>query len=149
MYNKKEVIMIKSYRNVLKFSLIILILLFVNVIVYGKEYTEISTGRYSVEERIMDNILPYDIKHFKDLSTSSFDSNKTIRNQQVNVLTIPSNLDIKVTPWAYIQKSRWNLAPVTKIITDYEANNPGYKVIAAVNGDFFDINAKNNFPYVP
>lgn len=141
--------MIKSYRNVLKFSLIILILLFVNVIVYGKEYTEISTGRYSVEERIMDNILPYDIKHFKDLSTSSFDSNQTIRNQQVNVLTIPSNLDIKVTPWAYIQKSRWNLAPVTKIITDYEANNPGYKVIAAVNGDFFDINAKNNFPYVP
>ena len=30
---------------------------------------------------------------------------------------------------------------------NFEALNPGYRVVAAVNGDFFDINAHKNLPY--
>lgn len=67
--------------------------------------------------------------------------------QQVHLLEVPSSQEIKVIPWANLDNNKWSLTTVRGLIEHYEKNNPGYRVIAAVNGDFFDINANKNLPY--
>lgn len=67
--------------------------------------------------------------------------------QQVHLLEVPSSKDIKIIPWANLNNNKWSLTTVRGLIEHYETNNPGYRVIAAVNGDFFDINATKNLPY--
>ena len=67
--------------------------------------------------------------------------------QAVHVLEVPSRQDVVVVPWANLNNNKWSLTTVKGLIINYEENNPGYKVIAAVNGDFFDINANKNLPY--
>lgn len=69
--------------------------------------------------------------------------------QQVNVLEVPSTSEISVVVWANTNNNSWKLNSVRSLIQDYEAQHPGYKVIAAINGDFFDINGNKNFPYSP
>ena len=68
--------------------------------------------------------------------------------QQVSLLEVPSTSDIKITTWAnWPGGNTWKLTTVKGLISNYEKNNPGWKVIAAINGDFFDINANGNLPY--
>lgn len=67
--------------------------------------------------------------------------------QETHVLEVPSTTAIKIIPWANINTNTWKLTTVKGLIENYEKANPGYKVIAAVNGDFFDINANKNLPY--
>lgn len=68
-------------------------------------------------------------------------------SQQVNVLEVPSQLDTKVVVWANTNNHIWTLTSVRSMINDYEAQHPGYKVVAAVNGDFFDINGNHPLKY--
>ena len=67
--------------------------------------------------------------------------------QQVSLLEVPSNENIRITTWANLKNNIWSLTTVKGLISNYESNNPGWKVIAAINGDFFDINANGNLPY--
>lgn len=67
--------------------------------------------------------------------------------QNVHVLEVPSRKDVVVIPWANLNGNKWSLTTVKGLIGNFEEHNPGYKVIAAVNGDFFDINANKNLPY--
>ena len=67
--------------------------------------------------------------------------------QNVHVLEVPSRTDVVVVPWANLNGHKWSLTTVKGLIANFEEHNPGYKVIAAVNGDFFDINANKNLPY--
>ena len=67
--------------------------------------------------------------------------------QNVHVLEVPSRKDVVVVPWANLNGNKWSLTTVKGLIGNFEEHNPGYKVIAAVNGDFFDINANKNLPY--
>ena len=68
-------------------------------------------------------------------------------SQCVNILEVPSSKELKVIPWANLNGNVWNLTSVRGLIDNFEKYNPGMKVIAAVNGDFFDINATRNLPY--
>ncbi len=67
--------------------------------------------------------------------------------QQVNILEVPSSKDIKIVPWADLDNNKWSLTTVRGLIKHYESMNPGYRVVAAVNGDFFDIKGLKNLPY--
>lgn len=67
--------------------------------------------------------------------------------QQVNVLELPSQLETKVVVWANTNNHIWTLTSVRAMIKDYETQHPGYKVVAAVNGDFFDINGNHPLKY--
>ena len=70
-------------------------------------------------------------------------------HQQVNVLEIPSDENIKIVPWANFGGHQWNLTTVKGLINDYESQHPEWKVIAAINGDFFDINAEGAYGSMP
>lgn len=70
-------------------------------------------------------------------------------SQQINLLEIPYESQAKIVPWGVISKGSWNLATVKTMAENYEQQHPGWKVIAAVNGDFFDINGNGKYPYTP
>ena len=67
--------------------------------------------------------------------------------QNVHVFEVPSTKNTKIVPWANLKNDKWTLTSVKGLINDYEDANPGSKVICAINGDFFDINANGNLPY--
>lgn len=67
--------------------------------------------------------------------------------QSAHVLTIPKTSNVKVAVWAVINSGKWTLSNIIATAKDYEAKNPGYKVIAGINADFFDISGEENYPY--
>lgn len=70
-------------------------------------------------------------------------------SQQLNILEIPNEAKTKLVPWGVVKNGLWSLATVELMAKDYEESNPGWKVVAAINGDFFDINGNNNLRYTP
>lgn len=110
--------------------------------------TDFGGGYYRVEENLQSKDLVNGASFSQDLSWT--DVNEDFANEMrqiVSILETPINNDIKVVTWAMLSGSRWVRSPVTTIARDYELKHPGYKVIAAVNGDFFDINGEDNLPY--
>ncbi len=65
----------------------------------------------------------------------------------VNVLEVPNSEDIEIVPYANIDNGKWKLTTVEAMISNYEATHSNKKVIAAVNGDFFDMSGGGNYPY--
>ena len=66
--------------------------------------------------------------------------------QSVNVLSISSDTPTKIVNWTYQTNYGWALATVEQIAKNFEDHNPGWKVIAAINADFFDINSTKPLP---
>ena len=133
-----------------------------NVIEVG-EVTTTGDANYVVQEASSCLTLPYGVKYekLKALTSTPLEGEDAdgysgitaplIPNryypQQISVLEVPNSGDVKVTSWANLAGSRWTLTTVRGLILNYEKNNPGWKVVAAINGDFFDINANGNLPY--
>ena len=125
--------------------------------------TEADRAKYRVIDSSSYKTLPYGIE-FKKVSAltstplSGIDADgysgitQTIvanqyYSQQVSLLEIPRTSEVKITSWANLGNHKWSLTTVKGLINNYEKNNPGWKVVAAINGDFFDINANGNLPY--
>ncbi|MDD4077779.1 MAG: phosphodiester glycosidase family protein [Bacilli bacterium] len=116
--------------------------------VFGEEKDITTTGGagYYIRERITQDDLGHEISHYTDLAT-------TIRgnvefSQQVNVLEVPTATNAKIINYANLRNNRWTLTSVRSLAERFEEENPEWKVIAAVNGDFFDINGVlNGLPY--
>ena len=66
--------------------------------------------------------------------------------QNINVLEIPNDTGVNVVCYANIKLGSWTLTAVKSFIQKYEETHPDEKVIAAINGDFFDINSNSNYP---
>ena len=66
--------------------------------------------------------------------------------QQVNILSVPSNLNVRIVTYVNSSNYGWGRGTVKDVIKSFEKNNPGWRVIAAVNGDFFDISGNNPLP---
>ena len=121
--------------------------------------SEFNGSKYRVTSIVEENLLFGGIKHTKYNAESSYTRNtedkyigKTTANQfyaqSVNTLEIPNNGKAKVVQWTYLPSSStfgWTLTTVTKMASNYELHNPGYKVVAAINGDFFDIESKASY----
>lgn len=132
-------------------------------VVENMDGTTYLGANYIVNDIVEYNELPYGVLHTKNISQTSTplsgvdaDGYSGITEeivpdklypQQVNVLEVPSSKDIKITTWANLDNNKWALTTVRGLIQKYEKANPGWKVIAAINGDFFDINANGNLPY--
>lgn len=133
-----------------------------NVFDYSK-VESVNEGRYSVSDADDYRTLPYGVEYQKltaytstplegiDVDgygglTETITPNKYYP-QKISLLQVPSSKEIKITTWANLKNNRWTLTTVKGLINNYESSNPGWKVVAAINGDFFDINAKGNLPY--
>ncbi len=62
----------------------------------------------------------------------------TLGNQQVSVITSRANKQVEVVSWAKLGTNGIIGASVIDIAKDYESKNPGYTVIASINGDYYD-----------
>lgn len=150
-------------KKFIKFLLVI-ILGFTIISLSNIEAAEI-TGVYNVTSTEEDTELWYNVKHKRDLAQSSsaivtgnaagsggggLAVQGQLYPQQVNILEIPSSETVRIVPWTkFISASDWKLNTVKSMAADFELKNSGWKVIGAVNGDFFDIQAKNPLPYQP
>lgn len=117
---------------------------------------EVPGAYYEINENQETRILDGEIEYIRDISTSHADkidkdsyecSELNTAPQQVNILKIPSSKSVKIVNWRASEKTFWKKATVVDLARDFEANNPGWVVIAATNGDFFDINGNGYLPY--
>ena len=58
---------------------------------------------------------------------------------QVNLLEISPSTDIEIVPYAVLEGGNWCVSTVRDAAKYYEDSHPGYKVVAAINGDYFRI----------
>lgn len=126
--------------------LIILIALLSLSICIKSNEIPFSGANYEEIEIVQNNSLAFGVVQ-KSIKGESGLVDSSLDPQNINVIDVPNDDNLEIVTWAKISNSRWNMAPVRTIAEDYELNNPGYKVIAAINGDFFDINGKQDFPY--
>lgn len=107
---------------------------------------EFGGAEYNVSERASFNELAFGVKHYNDRGQTGL-VDGVLRDQSVNVLEIPMNDNVQIVSWTLSTGSSWTMSPVRTMAKDYELKNPGYRVIGAINGDFFDINGNQNLPY--
>lgn len=150
-------------KKVLIIVSIFLMLLFVSNInvsanyQFNDEMVSAAGGTYKVTERTAHQQLKYGLTYTKDIAESSSSNiiemessprkKTTVDPQSVNVLEIPTTSDVKIVNWTYSSNSKWTKAAVTKLAKDFEAKNPGWVVLAGINGDFFDINGEGALQY--
>lgn len=128
------------------------------------DVTDIGIAKYYTESVVSETELRNGVKHVTHKGfTSAIEGQVTdmgmgvtedfvpsqYYGQQVSILDIPSSSGASLIPWAYITDSAWNLETVGNIAKDYESKHPGEKVIAAVNGDFYDISGSKMYPFTP
>ncbi|MGD9605285.1 MAG: phosphodiester glycosidase family protein [Bacilli bacterium] len=127
------------------------------------EITESAGAKYYAQSIIESNKLDYGVTHTKESGFTStplsgYDvdglggqSGYVVSNQfypqQVNFLEVPVSSGVKITNWGNLNNHRWTLTTVRNLIADYESKNPEWRVVAAINGDFFDISGSGNLPY--
>ena len=139
---------IKSLRKI--FLLMIIFIFIAFCFLQNKEVSALTTtgnASYNVTETKEINKLPYGVVHTRDLGLTTKANKTTNYAQQVNVLTVPSLTGVKIVSWANTNNHIWTLTSVRKLAKDYEAKHPGYTVIAAINGDFFDIGGNGNLKF--
>lgn len=123
--------------------------------------TTVNGASYYVEETTDEKDLGYGVHYQRDISYTSANNSEVCKGnaagsggggpvefgkfyeQQVNVLELNPSQEVKIVPWALLDGPRWALATVRTMAIDYEATHPGWKVVAATNGDFF----KQSEPY--
>lgn len=118
----------------------------------------VDNGRatYRVEETVEEYDLGYGIHYQREKAFTSVRSGHYAGNaagsggggsivpdqeyqQQVNLLDIDFDSSAQFVPYAGITNGTWNTLTVRKAAAEFEQKNPGKMVIAAINGDWFEI----------
>jgi hypothetical protein len=85
------------------------------------------------------------LKYANVIAKSSSEKSSTLVAQNINLLLKEgNNKQVKIVPWAGFDGTssypyRWTGMNVVDLAKDFEANNPGYKVLAGVNSVFFSM----------
>jgi len=137
-------------KQITRFLLILLGLVLTSFVgVFGEfdpEVTSTGEATYQIVERTAANNLGYGITHFTDISKTTREG--LTYNQQVNVMEIPADSPARIISYANLGSHVWTLTTVTNLAARFEENNPDWRVLGAINADFFDINAVlNGLPY--
>ena len=140
--------------NVFFISLICLITL-VNVKSFAEETKIVDTeyATYQEDERIITEELDYGIEHIKTTAISTAkrcnNTSDTLNSPQVvNILSVPSSQNVRVVNYTYPSNNGWAKQTLSKLVEYFEATNPGWAVVAGVNGDFYDWKAHDKaLPY--
>ncbi len=128
-----------------------------NVVLANRTSYESTYAKYEQVETLAENDLGYGVQHtrYSSLSTakSGYYTGVTVAAatnapQNVNVLSVPSTTNVRIVNYTYNTSTGWTKQTLSKLVANFEQNNPGWTVIAGVNGDFFDMNGNNKaLPY--
>lgn len=108
-------------------------------------FFELGNAGYKVIEKLEENDLNFGVTHYKEKSQSKVGSSTF--NQEVNILEVPVNSEAKIVSFANLAGHKWTLTTVSNLAAQFEQENPGWRVLGAVNGDFFDISGNGNLPF--
>jgi len=119
----------------------------INVFASSNSYSNFG-ATYTVTQVTDEKDLGYGVKFHRELATlttnisgiSASVSVGVAAAQQVSILEVEARKDVQLVPYAFLESASWVASTVKDAAAQYEARNPGYRVIAAVNGDFFHIN---------
>ena len=119
----------------------------INVSASSNSYSNFG-ATYTVTQVTDEKDLGYGVKFHRELATlttniSGISAGVTVgvaAAQQVSILEVEARKDVQLVPYAFLESASWVASTVKDAAAQYEARNPGYRVIAAVNGDFFHIN---------
>lgn len=129
---------------------LITVLVCTGTIAFASESNQIKAfgATYEFVSNVKTVDLGYGIKHIKDVAKSTKTSDGELLAQSVNILEIPSVEDVRIVNWALSSSTSWTKQTVRAMAKDFEDRNPGWVVVAAINGDFFDIKGNNKaLPY--
>lgn len=128
---------------------ILFIFLFLLLLLQPFGVKAITAGRatYNESQMVDRTNLGYGVSYYKSIGRTSSTARSGEFNQTVYYLNSPSTDGVRVISWAKFENNVWEKATVKDFALDFEEKNPGWKVIAAVNGDFFDINGTGNLPF--
>ena len=142
-------------KKVRKYSLCLLVIAFsvlccaiqINVFASDAKYSNYG-ATYQIKEVVDEYDFGYGITFQRELSTSSITKNGLSSGvslnvdspQQASILTVTPSEEVLLVPYTFIDGGQWQALTVKKAALQYEASNPGYRVVAGVNGDFFAIN---------
>lgn len=115
--------------------------------VFAQDQFTNGYATYKIKREADQKNLGYGVNYRRDISTLATNqkgiTNNTELNkeydQQVNVLEIMPSDEVQLVPYAFLDGSNWVHTTLKKAAKQYEATHPGYKVIAGVNGDYFQI----------
>ena len=130
----------KVFLNIL--ALLLAVVMFVDpaqVFAAANEYSN-EGATYKVNEVVDEYDLGFGVKYHREISATKRAGYSGFDAQQVNVLEITPSSEVQLVPYAYLADDQWNAIAVKKAAIEYETRYPGYKVVAAVNGDYFKIN---------
>ena len=136
----------KSFRLMKKLSILLLI---VFLFISFAKVNAVSVATFTATKTVVNKPLSYGISYRSVEGTSNTAGSTSVVRQVCNAIEIPSVEGLVITSWADVSPTKWNMSHVNAVAKKYEEAHPGYKVIAATNGDFYDINANNNFPRTP
>ena len=141
-------------KKILSFSIILslffcMFVLFTNINTINAQYT---SDTFKEVENVLQKDLAGGVTLYKDKVTTSYNGTGVSvdgrltdywNNHTIQWVDLPSvNNGVKVVTWSEGSANKWKQSTVRGTIADFERKNPGYKVIAGVNGDFFK-NSKN------
>ena len=109
------------------------------VLAEEKSQVKVLGATFEVVSNVKTVDLGYGITHIKDVAKSSKKEDGELLSQSVNILEIPSVEDVRIVNWIYSTPTSWTKQTVRAMANDFESKNPGWVVVAAINGDFFDI----------
>ncbi|MCM1513603.1 MAG: phosphodiester glycosidase family protein [Anaeroplasma bactoclasticum] len=118
----------------------------INLVAFDAK-SEKTTSDYAVyqeEERLLTHHLGYGVEHIKVSGLSSTNrcnndiSASELSQQIINILSVPSQQNVRIINYTYPNSQGWNRQTLSKFVQRYEADHPGWVVLAGVNGDFYD-----------
>ena len=136
---------LKLFMSVLMTFMLIFVYSFGNLVyANGTKIEESEYASYQEKETLKEMDLGYGIKYtnVKAISTAKRCNNQSDvidSLQNVNFVSVPSRKDVRIVNFTYPNPQGWTKQTLTKVVERFENDNPGWTVIAGVNGDFYDI----------
>ena len=148
---------LKRLNLLLLFISLLISTFIINVSVKATDKISENVGAtYRVEKIVDQSDLGYGLNYSRSIAFSSVKSGHytgkdggTVGNpliadkeyqQQVNLLEMEKESEIQLIPYAYLSNGLWNKSTIRNAALQFELENPGKKVIAGINGDWFQIN---------
>lgn len=137
-------------KKTLKILLIIFTLIIASTIGINVNGATTGGSSYFVTDTVERKSIAIGVSHSKSIGITQVGLTQggyEEYNQVVNVLDVRSTSDARIFSFANLKNHKWTKTTIADLAIQFEQENPNWRVLAGVNGDFYDINGKANFPY--
>lgn len=135
----------KKFNIVCLFLAFLFSLVLINVKADDDKMLDYTYATYQETERITEKDYGYGIKYLKTkaLSTAKRPTLLSESPEVINMVEVSPLQGARIAHYTYHNDKGWTKQTLSKMVTQFETNNPGWVVIAGVNGDFYDWKAQD------